>query len=205
MSASFSTESTTVTLPPPSFSTGGRATDCSPSADVLRDTLCKVVDALEGTELRLQQLRRAHSSPHMTHRDLDDLMRLEYQYLADTSQSVRTILGNPRSQEHHSKYRKWVPEYTWGANCFDPQAYEDDFYKANGRHKYVSPKLSRKADKRQRLSGIIAQEKVSASPFDHDQCEQNHMRSCLKFTLPPTMYEPPDVAIPCMVLFPDYG
>jgi len=200
-----SSESTAVTLPPPSFSDHDRSTGHTPSIDVLRDTLCKVVDALEGTELRLQQLRWAHSSPHMTRRDLDDLMRREFQYLADTSQSVRAILGTPRTQAHHSKYREWVPEYTWGSNRFDPRAYEDDLYEPDGRHRYVSPKLSRKAVKRQRLSGIIARDRVAASPFDHDQCEQNPMRSCLKFALPPTMEEQPDVTIPCMVLFPDSG
>ena len=200
-----SSDFTATTLPPSTSPAGVRAADCSANADVLRDTLVTVVAALEGTELRLQQLRWAHSSPHMTRRDLDDLMRREFQYLADTSQTVRSILGNPRSQAHHSKYREWVPEYVWGANRFDPQAYENDLYEPNGRHKYLSPKLSRKAAKRQRLSGIIAQEKIAASPFDHDQCEQNPMRSCLKFTLPPTMAEPPNVAIPCMVLFPDSG
>jgi len=174
-------------------------------AETLRGTLRDLVDALEGTELRLQQLRWAHSSPHMTRRDLDELMRLEFEFLADTSQSLRTILGVPRSPSHHAKYRGWVPEYSWGMNRFDPLAYENDLYEPEARHKYVSPKLSRKPTKRQRLSGIIAKDKVAASPIDHDQCERNPLRSSLKFILPPTMEEEPDVTIPCVMLFPDSG
>jgi len=76
-------------------------------AEALRVTLHDLVGA-EGTELRLQQLRWAHSSPHMTRRDLDELMRLEFEFHADTSQSIRTILGVPRSPSHHAKYRGWV-------------------------------------------------------------------------------------------------
>jgi len=204
MSAS-STESTTATLPPPTFPSIVGIPNSPPDTDGYRSTLHEMVTILEGTELRLQQLRWAHSSPHMTRRDLDELMRLEFQFLADTSQSIRTMLGMPRSSEHHAKYREWVPEYAWGNNRFDPRGYEADMYEPEGRHKYTSPELVRKPAKRQRMTGIVAQEKVAASPFDHDQCEQNPLRSSLKFILPPTMNEKPDVSIPCVMLFPDSG
>ena len=204
MSAS-SDGSTADTLPPPSFPSTMRMSGVPQDAEALRVTLHDLVGALEGTELRLQQLRWAHSSPHTTRRDLDELMRLEFEFHADTSQSIRTILGVPRSPSHHAKYRGWVPDYNWGINRFDPLAYENELYEPEGCHKYVSPKLSRKPTKRQRLSGIIAKENIAASPIDHDQCERNPLRSSLKFTSPPTMEEEPDVAIPCVMLFPDSG
>jgi len=197
--------STADTLPPPSFPSVIRTSGVPQDAEAFRETLHDLVGALEGTELRIQQLRWAHSSPHMTRRDLDELMRLEFEFLADTSQSLRTMLGVPRSPSRHAKYRGWVPEYHWGMNRFDPLAYENDLYEPEGRHKYVSPKLSRKPTKRQRLSGIIAKEKVASSPIDHDQSEWNPLRSSLKFSLPPTLEELPDVTIPCVMLFPDSG
>ena len=82
--------STADTLPPPSFPSVIRTSGVPQDAEAFRETLHDLVGALEGTELRIQQLRWAHSSPHMTRRDLDELMRLEFEFLADTKTKTKT-------------------------------------------------------------------------------------------------------------------